>query len=458
MSKRSPSRIFWICETARGSFLNIVRVVDGRQKRKEDGNETMTIKSTPQEHRRQRLVLLFLQVLVLLKCLSGVTYAFENSINSSSSVQQRRSQQKPRFFSFSLSSSSSSSSYGRGSDIWPPTNEKSRIRLADSFPNGIIPNVAKRELQQIGASKEVLPLQEYDQGPLIMEQEKGRGRKRRSAMARILRRAARRQEDNDGAPVASLRDQATTIPMIFVAALLLVSGTIPPLDCFLVTFLSMYTWILTTVANSVRNGSSSSNTDGCSTPVLPALPPTGHVPFLVRHPLGWKITHSRIYDAWLSAGVAIGLVAPFLLFCLQQRFWSVNGSAAAAALTSRPLFLLSCQAVTEAACRRRRAITPLPIRIFIPIAYNTLRLGYLGWAATTATATAATTTAATVSSSSLLLLRATSILAWTNLLYWGVNLFAFLIPVAFMRYMRAHFFAVEAASVSLRPGLQDTVQ
>ena len=47
-------------------------------------------------------------------------------------------------------------------------------------------------------------------------------------------------------------------------------------------------------------------------------------------------------------------------------------------------------------------------------------------------------------------------LAIVNAVYWTVNLFAFLIPVASIRYMRAHFFGVEAAEVVTRAGMEET--
>ena len=47
-------------------------------------------------------------------------------------------------------------------------------------------------------------------------------------------------------------------------------------------------------------------------------------------------------------------------------------------------------------------------------------------------------------------------LAVANAVYWTTNLFAFLIPVASMRYMRAHFFGVEAAEVTTRIGMEES--
>ena len=55
-------------------------------------------------------------------------------------------------------------------------------------------------------------------------------------------------------------------------------------------------------------------------------------------------------------------------------------------------------------------------------------------------------------SSTALLGRPGRILAALNLVYWGTNLFGFLIPTATMRYLRAHFYCVEAAEVTVRDG------
>jgi hypothetical protein len=44
------------------------------------------------------------------------------------------------------------------------------------------------------------------------------------------------------------------------------------------------------------------------------------------------------------------------------------------------------------------------------------------------------------------------LVAAANLGYWALNLFVFLIPLATMRYLRAHFYGVEAEEVKLRSG------
>lgn len=48
-------------------------------------------------------------------------------------------------------------------------------------------------------------------------------------------------------------------------------------------------------------------------------------------------------------------------------------------------------------------------------------------------------------------------LASTNMIYWTLNLFGFLLPVATLRYLRAHFFCIEAEEVVVRPGSEDGV-
>ena len=83
----------------------------------------------------------------------------------------------------------------------------------------------------------------------------------------------------------------------------------------------------------------------------------------------------------------------------------------------------------------------MPIRILIPIAYNTARLPYLFHCASTTVGLGMVGRG----------------LAIANLAYWSANLFAFLIPVALVRYMRAYFFAVEASEVTTRIGMEDSL-
>ena len=81
--------------------------------------------------------------------------------------------------------------------------------------------------------------------------------------------------------------------------------------------------------------------------------------------------------------------------------------------------------------------------MLVPIVYNTSRLLYLWhWV---------------FASTNLSLGRIGRALGVINFAYWALNLFAFLIPIASIRYMRAHFFGVEAEGVTTRIGLEETV-
>jgi hypothetical protein len=85
--------------------------------------------------------------------------------------------------------------------------------------------------------------------------------------------------------------------------------------------------------------------------------------------------------------------------------------------------------------------TPLPIRILIPICYNISRLIYLWRWATTP----------------VVLGYMGRLLGIVNLVYWSIHLLAILIPIVTLRYMRAHFYGVEAQEVTTRIGMEETV-
>jgi hypothetical protein len=302
-----------------------------------------------------------------------------------------------------------SSSYGRNAEIWPPTNDQP-VKLADSFPNGDIPGQVTATLQQIGFKSETKPVEWRKRLP--------------RAMARILRRASAQEEEAFSGEVSGMDKTPAVVAMV-----LLLKGYVRPLDVILVSFLTGYFLILGMLARSLRMDN--------VTPVLPALPPQGHVPTLVSNPLGYNFTYSTQYDLFLKCGVLVGLLAP-ILACLR---YALQHQTVQAQACARPIFFLCFQALSESISRSRRVMTPLPIRILIPVAYNTVRLGYLwnwsfcpanlGWVGRS--------------------------LAVANFLYWTLNLFGFLLPVAVMRYMRAHFYCVEAEQVTTRVGMEESI-
>lgn len=335
--------------------------------------------------------------------------------------------------------------YGRGADIWPECNEDP-VQLTDSFPNGEIPYSAILAMDQQDMAAVHTSIQEsiHNNGELssdLVEQEETTGTtrkgKRRKVAARffvsktvrrLLRRAAAKEElDIEQATLNETPGIWNQILSV-IPVLLLVQGLVAPLDIMAVLSLTTYYVLLQMVARSPR--------DGGLVPIMPAVPPQGHVPTMVSNPLGIGILYSTTYERWLQLGIAMGFVAP-LIQLVDYVFRAKD--VAAARLCARPIFLLCCQALSEAFSRR--VMAPLPIRILIPISYNTLRLGYLwNWAST-----------------SLVLGLYGRTLAVGSFLYWGVNLTAFLIPVALVRYMRAYFFAVEAAEVTTRVGMEDTI-
>ena len=223
-----------------------------------------------------------------------------------------------------------STPYGRGAAIWPESSNEP-IRLVDSFPNGVLPDAAQKELQLSSNIQEDTAEAET---PRVSAPFKRRRRLPR-AIQKILTRAAVKEED------AEYDTTIDKIPAVLALALL-VGGLVQPVDVLIVSFLSGYFAILGVASRAVRS-------DGI-TPVLPSLPPQGHVPALVSNPLNLAFTQSSAYDIWLRFGTAISMVAPFAL--LTRYLLVGNKQLEAAKFCARPVFLLCCQAVCESIFRR----------------------------------------------------------------------------------------------------------
>ena len=300
------------------------------------------------------------------------------------------------------------SSYGKGAEIWPPGSDKP-IDIRDSFPSGVIPIPDRDQNLLLGDD------------PVRWKKIKSTGR---TVTDKLLRRAARLQEDQPN----TARLSTTT---------LLVAGAtvryLQPLDFLLVIASTGYVFVLQKLAAQQRSVDN-------VTPVLPALPPQGHVPVCVRHPLGYGFSRSRGYFRWLKLGELVGIWGPLVLLVSIKLGYSVVAAPAMAQLIAPPLFFSSCQAGTEHMVTRR-ATTPLPIRILVPVLYNWIRLGYI-W---------------TWARSDMALGAFSRWLALANLAYSTINLWGFLVPIASIRYLRAHFFSVEAAQVVTRAGMDDSV-
>lgn len=347
-------------------------------------------------------------------------------------------------------------SYGKGSEIWPECNEEP-ILLSASFPGGEIPSpvidLLESDSSNVSTSNPDTSITvSHDVNNELI---KTTGRKRRAVrktLSHILKSAAKASSRRASETTAVL-DRTPAV----LAALLIGTKCVSLKSLALVLGISAYliglaSWCAApkssgtiSVTKNVSDVHSASDTHSYDYVNMPSLPEKGHVPNLVANPLGLSLTTSRIYRIWLRLGATLGLLLPTLalgLTIVGSKYQPLGVSAfienAELVRTSLgdPLFLLCFQAITEAVSRA--ALLPLPMRILIPIVYNTVRLSPLyAWAFPTMGSTIPT------------MLR---ILGVCNLLYWYANLLFFLIPVGVVRYMRAHFFCVEAVEVTVRKG------
>jgi len=61
--------------------------------------------------------------------------------------------------------------YGKGAEIYPPTNNKDVFTLADSFPNSMVPPIAKAAVSRRG-NNEVSEVQEDQNGNSVGDRKK----------------------------------------------------------------------------------------------------------------------------------------------------------------------------------------------------------------------------------------------------------------------------------------------
>mmetsp|Transcript_13888 Transcript_13888/g.30145 ORF Transcript_13888/g.30145 Transcript_13888/m.30145 type:complete len:405 (-) Transcript_13888:944-2158(-) len=348
--------------------------------------------------------------------------------------------------------------YGKGSEIWPECNEEP-ILLSASFPGGVIPQPAKDLLGSSGSSSPstyrnavVDALAESSSIPT-------RGGKRRAirrtlshllrSAARASTRRARSAEESEAAEMYGVPPPAIDKGPAILALALLVAKCVDAKHIAAVIGISAYFVGLASWCAAPKYGS----TDHQPIVNMPALPSKGHVPNLITNPLGASLTNSRVYRTWLRAGALLGLLLPTVVLAqltlgtkfpaiMAKMTWiNMSDVGVVKRIVGGPMFLLCVQALTEAVART--ALLPLPIRILIPVLYNTLRLPSLqSWA---------------FPNISSMLPNSLQILGSANLLYWYANLFLFLIPVGVVRYLRAHFFCVEAIDVTVRKGGEGSV-
>ncbi len=348
--------------------------------------------------------------------------------------------------------------YGKGAEIYPATNEI-RIKLTDSFPNNVIPSSVQGLIIDNGNNK---------------NNENSNKNKAEDTMNTILQSAAKSEQTqtlNNNIPTTintSTSSTATSTtsttsksssskffidqkpiskPPIIISILLLITGLIPPIQIITVIFFTGYLLSLTFLASSPK---SETNLN----PIIRSLPPTSHVPTLVNDPLVGSSIGKNQMLVWNGLAVIIGYIAPILYLISSfivtvmttQDYNSYNYLMTMALLDNNTksiiatnIFLISCQIISENISRK--VLTPLPIKILIPILYNTVRMGSLySWMMCWSNMD-----------------MVGQGLALVNFVYWGMNLFGFLIPIAAMRYMRSYFFGVEAEEVLVREGDADNI-
>ena len=226
--------------------------------------------------------------------------------------------------------------YGKGADIWPESQEDA-VELSSSFPNGIIPYSV---IIQTNLDDSIYQQQKEQQN---QAQSSGRRRRRtgsRNYIKRILRRAASKEElDNEG-EIKSIDKTPIAIGLSLV-----IRGLVRPMDVALVACWTAYFIILNMTARSGRRDS----TAGGQVPIMPALPPQGHVPAILTNPMGINFESSSSYRQWLNLGAVVGLIGPLSMII----YYIVKADMMdAARVVSRPLFLLCCQIVTEAISKK----------------------------------------------------------------------------------------------------------
>ena len=260
------------------------------------------------------------------------------------------------------------SRYGRGAEIWPPTNIESPVRLEDSFPPGYVSATILQDLNNSSNNnlEEASDSTARPDNVTTTTSSSPSRRRKRDVIWNILKRAARLQQrsnvDNESIAQDLIESQNISpqglkkideSPAV-LAILLLLMGLIHPTDGLFVLGFSgyltlLYKWSKSTpdqvlILSNIPTLSYTNN----KRVLMPSLPPQGHVPSLIANPLGHMLTDSPIYRTWLRTGAIVGLLAPLG----WVGWYIIRGNRDAARLCASPVFLLCCQALSEAAARR----------------------------------------------------------------------------------------------------------
>ena len=333
--------------------------------------------------------------------------------------------------------------YGRGAEIWPPSNGEA-IRLSDSFPNQQLPPIVESRFGYPDNGGFPPPSTLTDPELAFNIDDPQATMRPPSLVSKILRRSVQ----NSAYPKAVSSRKMSRFPIV---AACLSMPFLKPVDTVLAIALPLYIHTLIRISRKPRSPTN-------ATPILPAIPPQQHVPRLIQQPLGFSIQYSVRYDLWLKCGYLLGVVLPMasLIWQLYQpapasstralRFF--QGSklradlvwAATCRMIARPLFFLCTQAMMEErlsrtasmmasmAANRRNPATPLPIRILTTVLYQMVRLPYVWQWCVSPTGSFNNNSFYSDDGGDFL-----QVLAVLNMIYWTINLFGFVIPVGVMR-------------------------
>jgi hypothetical protein len=236
--------------------------------------------------------------------------------------------------------------YRRGEEIWPPTNVEKPVQLKDSFPLGYVPSptsVPQKIMEHYTNSSSTTS---NSTSTRVNGEERGRIKK-------ILGRASRFQ-------LAKLTDSVDIIPAA-ISIILGLMRLVHPTDGWFVFAFSayvtfLYKWSQQPTSSDQRKGSRRAIRN---TFLMPALPPQGHVPFLVSNPLGRAMVNSSTYKVWIRIGWISGLVLPIsyvawnlvLLFRnnirLSSTFEVLPKFISSLRLCGSPIFLFCTQKFSE---------------------------------------------------------------------------------------------------------------
>lgn len=304
--------------------------------------------------------------------------------------------------------------YGRGSlvDIWPPTNGDRPVRLPDSFPQGVVPANAIQEAQA---------------------QRKGGGGQRRLPTPDEL--------------VVAQRRGLRWISFLLLTVALALPGALGPLDMGGLLLWNFYSYLLIQLAKQHASSSVKHS--------LASRPADGHAPAaLLRNPLRASVRGGRSsihWDAWIN------FVIPALLwmYTLVVDPLSLTTGVWGRVALGRPLFWWMTIQVADDILSADESRIPLPIQYWIRLSSRVIRWVFLTlavvltyWPTTSSSATTSLLLdAGGGGGSHLAVWGAIPLVHW---LWSSVAIFGYWIPRASLQYMRAHWVATEAATLTLQ--------